>query len=315
MNIVFFGTENFSKTILESIIKANYKVVAVVSQNDKVSGRGNKVKFSEVKKYCIENNIPLLQYVSVSKEGEEDLKKLSADLFITASFGQILKQNILDIPKYGTVNVHASLLPKFRGPAPIEGAIISGENKTGVTIMQTDIGLDTGDIYFSKEIEILKSDTADSMFLKLANLGAKAIVEFLDNFDYYKDKHFKQDETKSSYFGKLKKEDARINFCSNTLNLVNLIRGRSTTSTTYFVYNEKRIKVLFATASEFKIDYDYACGTVINANNKAGLIVKTSDGAIRLNVVQLEGKNVLNDTALLNGFKIVLGSNLNEIVE
>lgn len=315
MRIVFFGTEEFSAAVLNGILETENEVVAVVSQEDKMNGRGNVVNFSAIKRVCIEKNIKILQYSSVSKEGEEDLKDLKPDLFITASFGQILKQNILDIPRYGTVNVHASLLPKYRGPAPIEGAIISGEKKTGITIMQTDAGLDTGDIFFAREMEIEQSDTADSCFKKLSVLASESIKEFLNNFNYYKTRHYKQDEKLATYFGKLKKEDALLSFNKSSFELVNLIRGRSTTSTCYTEVYGKRLKVLFASVVDSSLleDIDkFNFGEVIIANPKSGLIVRTLDGAIRLNLVQLEGKKVMDDRSLLNGFRIEVGLNLNK---
>ena len=155
MKIVFFGTGEFSATILKGLIDNNYNVVAVVSQPDKVNARNNKIVFSSIKKYCLEKNLPIYQFNKLNIEGEEILKSFDADLFITASYGQIIKQNILDIPKLGIVNVHTSLLPKYRGPAPIQWAILNGEKKTGVTIMRTELGLDTGNIYLQKEIQIL----------------------------------------------------------------------------------------------------------------------------------------------------------------
>ena len=181
MKIVFFGTGEFSATILKGLIDNNHNVVAVVSQPDKVNARNNKIVFSSIKKYCLEKNLPIHQFNKLNIEGEEILKGYDADLFITASYGQIIKQNILDIPKLGTVNVHTSLLPKYRGPAPIQWAILNGEKKTGVTIMRTELGLDTGNIYFQKEIAIEPEDTSSSVFNKLATLGIECLEEFLNN--------------------------------------------------------------------------------------------------------------------------------------
>ena len=152
MRIVFFGTGDFSAKILTGLLDAGRDVVAVVSRVDKVNARNNQIVFSPIKKLCLEKGIKLLQYAKLNLEGEEELKALNPDLFITASYGQIIKQNILDIPKIMTVNVHASLLPKYRGPAPIQGAIIGGEKTTGITIMKTELGMDTGDMFLKKEM-------------------------------------------------------------------------------------------------------------------------------------------------------------------
>ena len=170
MKIVFFGTGYFSTSILKSLVEAGRQVAAVVSQPDKVNGRNGKVSFSSIKQFCIQNNIQLFQFEKLNRDGEELLKSLEPDIFITASYGQIIRQNILDIPKLGTYNVHASLLPKYRGSAPIQWAIMNGETVTGVTIMKTELGLDSGEMYLKKQINIEPEDTSSSVFNKLATL-------------------------------------------------------------------------------------------------------------------------------------------------
>ena len=234
MRIVFFGTGDFSTDILKGLIASNKQVVAVVSQPDKVNGRNNKTTFSTIKKYCVENNIPLYQFAKLNLEGESVLKELNPDIFITASYGQIIKQNILDIPRFGTINVHASLLPKYRGSAPIQWAIINGETKTGITIMRTELGLDTGDIYFSREIDVLEEDTLSSVFKKLATLGIECLDEFFNNFDYYINHHTKQNEAEASYYPMLKKEDYLLNFNQTSKQIFNRVRGLENC---YFIYN------------------------------------------------------------------------------
>ena len=165
MKIVFFGTSNFSRLVAEKILNSDHNIVAIVAQPDKVNGRNNKVTFNEMKVFALEHNIPIYQFAKLNLEGEEILKSLNADLFVTASYGQIIKQNILDICPI--INVHGSLLPKYRGPAPIQWSIINGEKVTGVTIMQTELGLDCGEMYLKKELEILPTDTCDTLFEKL----------------------------------------------------------------------------------------------------------------------------------------------------
>ena len=233
MRIVFFGTGDFSTTVLKGLIDDNKEVVAIVSQPDKVNARNNKVVFSSIKKFALDNNIPIYQFERLSRDGEEVLKTLNPDIFVTASFGQIIKQNILDIPRFGTINVHASLLPKYRGPAPIQWAIINGEKKTGITIMRTELGLDTGDIYFSREISIEPEDTSTSVFNKLAVLGIDCLKEFFNNFDYYINNHTPQDESKASYYPMFKKEDFLLDFNDCAFNICNKIRGLENC---YFVY-------------------------------------------------------------------------------
>lgn len=299
MKIVFFGTNEFSTTILNGLIEKNRDVVAIVSQPDKVNGRNNKIVFSPVKKLALEKNIPLYQFEKLNRDGEI-LKTYNPDLFITASYGQIIKQNILSIPKFCTINVHASLLPKYRGPAPIQWAIMNGEKKTGITIMKTDIGCDTGDIYFEKELEILDTDTATSVFNKLATLGVECINEFLDNFEYYKDRHFPQDEASATYLPMIKKEDYLLNFDQNAKALCDKIRALENC---YFIYKGVRYKVLFAVISNLA----GLPGEILTCDGKNGLIIGTKDKAIEVLTIQPEGKQKISALSYMNSNKFTKG--------
>ena len=300
MKIVFFGTNDFSATILKGMIDNGKNIIAIVSQPDKINGRNNKITFSPVKKLANDKNIPIYQFEKLNRDGEDTLKNLSPDLFVTASYGQIIKQNILDIPKFGTVNVHASLLPKYRGPAPIQWAIMNGEKKTGITIMKTDIGMDTGDIYFEKEIEILDTDTSSSVFIKLATLGVECINQFRNNFDYYKDRHYPQDEKLSSYFPMIKKEDYLINFNTTSKYLCDKIKALENC---YFIYKDIRYKVLFASINELK----GKPGEILSCDGKKGLIIATKDKAIEILFIQPEGKQKMLALSFMNSNKFKLG--------
>ena len=300
MKIVFFGTGEFSTTILKGLIDEGREVVAVVTQTDKVNARNNKVVFSSIKQFCLNNNIALHQFEKLNLEGEEILKSYEPDIFVTASYGQIIKKHILDIPKYGTVNVHASLLPKYRGPAPIQGAILNGEKKTGITIMKTDIGCDTGDIYFSREIPIENEDTSTSVFNKLATLGVECINEFFNNYDKYKDSHTPQDNSKATYFPMIKKEDYLIDFNTCSFDLCNKIRALENC---YFMYKEMRFKVLFAVVNE----KSGTPGEILACNGKAGLIIATKDRAIEVVTIQPEGKQKMFAIQYMNSNKFTLG--------
>ncbi len=305
MKIVFFGTGEFSATILKGLIDDNKNVVAVVSQPDKVNARNNKIVYSQIKKYCLENNIPIYQFNNLNKEGEEILKSLNPDIFVTASFGQIIKQNILDIPKFGTINVHASLLPKYRGPAPIQWAIMNGEKKTGITIMRTELGLDTGDIYFSREIDIEPEDTSTSVFNKLATLGIDCLKEFFNNFDDHINNHTKQDESKATYFPMIKKEDYLIDFNTCAFDLCNKIRALENC---YFIYKGMRFKVLFAVPNE-RIGQ---VGEILTCNGKTGLIIACKDRAIEVVTIQPEGKQKMFALQYMNSNKFTLGDVINK---
>ena len=307
MRIVFFGTNEFSATILKGLIDNNFEVVAVVSQPDKINARNNKIEFSKVKKFCLENALPIYQFEKLNRDGEEVLKAYNADLFITASYGQIIKQNILDIPSLCTLNVHASLLPKYRGPAPIQWAIMNGETKTGITIMETNAGLDTGDMLLKKEIEILPEDTSSSVFEKLSTLGVECIVETLNNFKQYFSNKQKQDETQASYYPMIKKEDYQLDFNSLTYNLCNKIRALEKC---YFVYSGVRYKVLFACKSNLSGNP----GEILTCSGKTGLVIGTRDGAIEIVKIQPEGKQAMFAIALMNSNKFKLGDVIETVV-
>lgn len=303
MRIVFFGTGDFSATILAGLLDNGYEVVAVVSQPDKVNGRNNKVINSPIKTLCMERNLPLYQFAKLNLEGEEILRSLDCDIFITASYGQIIKKNILDIPPKGVFNVHGSLLPKYRGPAPIQWAIINGETTTGVTIMRTEIGLDCGEMYLKREMTITEEDTASSVFKRMATLGVDCLLEFLANFDYYLAHGEPQNEQEVSYYPMLKKEDSKLNFNNKARELNNLIRGREMNATCYFVYKASRYKVYFARVS----DYTGLPGEILYADSKHGLVIGCLDGAIEIVELQPEGKARMQARAYMNSNKFIKG--------
>ena len=307
MNIVFFGTNEFSATVAEAIFKSEHKILAIVAQPDKANSRGGKVKFNALKQFALNNDIPLHQFAKLNIEGEEVLREYNADFFVTASYGQIIKQNILDLPKYSIVNVHGSLLPKYRGPAPIQWSIINGEKVTGVTIMKTELGLDCGEMYLKKEIEITPDDTSDSLFSKMAIVGGEAIVEFLDNAEHYINNGEPQNESEMTYYPMLTKEMAHIDFNTPSEKLVNLIRGQYSCNTMYFMFNGARYKVGFAKV----VDMKGQTGEVLEASAKKGLIVATSDSAIEIITIQPECKPMMDARAFCNGGKINIGDILN----
>ncbi len=308
MNIVFFGTNQFSATVAEAIYNSGHKILAIVAQPDKANSRGGKVKFNALKQFALDKNIPLHQFDKLNLEGEDILREYNADFFVTASYGQIIKQNILDLPKYSIVNVHGSLLPKYRGPAPIQWSIINGEKVTGVTIMKTELGVDSGEMYLKKELEILPTDTSDSVFNKLSTLGGVAIVEFLDNYKYYIANGEPQDENEKSYYPMLTKEMAKIDFNTPSEKLVNLIRGQYSCNTMYFMFNGARYKVGFAKV----VDLKGKPGEVLEASAKKGLIVATNDSAIEIITIQPEGKSMMSSKAFCNSGKIKVGDILNK---
>ena len=251
MKIVFMGTPDFALYALEALVKSRHEIVAVVTQPDRPGNRGVTV-FSPIKKYAIEQGIPVYQYEKISREGVADLRALSADLFVTVAFGQLLSKEIIDIPPYGIINVHASLLPKYRGSSPIQWAIIKGETVTGVTIMQTAEGLDTGDILYTEKLSINPFDNAGSMFEKLGALGARTLVEYLELLESGKaPAPTPQREEEASYYPMLKKSDGRIDWSNSADDVRNKMRGVTPWPGAFTKMGDKTVKITtpnFATA-------------------------------------------------------------------
>ncbi len=304
MKIVFFGTGEFSAVVLKSLVESGKNVVAVVSQPDKVNGRNGKIIYSPIKQFCLSNDIKLFQFEKLNRDGEAELKALNPDVFVTASYGQIIKQNILDIPRFGTYNVHASLLPKYRGSSPIQWAIMNGEKTTGITIMKTELGLDCGDMYLQKEIQIEDSDTSSSVFNKLAILGAECINEFLDNIEFYLKNGKKQDESQMTYFPMIKKEDYLLDFNLTANAFVNKVRALENC---YFVYNGMRYKVQKASS----VKMQGKPGEILSCNSKSGLIIATKTDAVEIETIQPEGKQKMPAKAYMNANKFCLHDVIN----
>ena len=318
MKIAFLGSPEFSKIVLESLFNSHHEVVCVVTNLDKEIGRGHKVVFSPVKQFAIENNIPVLQFNRVSKEGEEDIKAFNPDVLVTASFGQILKQNILDIAPKGVINVHTSLLPKYRGSAPINWAIIKGETLTGVTIMKTNLGLDTGDIMLSKTLEILPDETTGELTPRLAELGSIALLEALDLIEQGKDKYTPQDESQSSYYPMLTKEMAKLDFTKSAQEIQNLCNGLNPWPICFVCLNEQtgeRLKVYKAKPYlNYQKDLDlnaFKFGEVVFASAKTGLVVRCGDGLVLLDLIQAPNSKVMPSKSYLNGKSIEIGKIFN----
>ena len=224
MKVVFFGTPDFAVEPLKKIISGRHEVIAVVTQPDRSKGRSGKPVFSPVKEVAVSFGIPVLQYEKIRKEGVEDLKKLSADIFVTCAYGQILSQEIIDIPPHGIINIHASLLPRYRGAAPIQWSILSGDEETGVTIMRTEAGVDTGDVILQKSVKIGSDETAGELFGKLSSLGADLINEALDLIAEGKAEYKKQDESLATHVRMLRKEDGLIDWSLPAKRIYDLVR-------------------------------------------------------------------------------------------
>lgn len=310
MKIVFMGTPDFSAIVLEKLNSA-YEVSAVVTGLDKPVGRGYQLKPSPLKVKAEQLGIPVLQYEKVSRDGIEDMQKLNPDVVVTAAFGQILSEKFLAIPKCGVLNVHASLLPKYRGSSPIQWSIINGDEKSGITIMRTVKAVDAGDILLKKETPIGKKETAGELFDRLAILGGEAIVEALGLLESGKAVFIPQDDCEATHCSMISKEDGKIDFSKTARQIDCFVRGMTPWPSAFTHVFDKTLKVFEVEQADFDGDTSaFECGQVVKANAKEGLFVKVLDGVIRLNQIQLEGAKRMSDTAFLLGRNIQTGTSL-----
>ena len=290
------GTPLVAKRPLEELVKAGHEVVLVVTQEDKPnSRRGNKVIYSPVKQLALDLGIEVFQPKKVSEE--ENAKKiidLKADAIVVCAFGQLLKKNILSATKYGCLNIHASLLPKYRGAAPVNRVIIDGEEKTGICIMQMDEGLDTGDIILEKEILLDDKINSGLLFEKISEEGSLGIVEALELLEKGEATFKKQEDNLSTYANKILKEECRINWAKSAREIHNLIRGLSPIPTAFTYLEEKQVKIL-----ESKVineDSEKEPGTILGFDKKDGILVATARGIIGILSLKMEGKRQMNHT-------------------
>ena len=308
MKIVFMGTPDFAVGALEALVEAGHEVVAVVTQPDKPKGRGKEMQQTPVKACALKHNIEVFQSVKIkTPEAVEVLKGYGADLFVVAAFGQILSKEILDMPKFGCVNIHASLLPKYRGAAPIQWAILDGEKETGVTIMQMNEGLDTGDMLTKVIVPIEDTDTGESLFDKLAEAGAKLLIETIPQIEAGTLHPEAQDDSLSTYAKMIKKEMGLIDWKKEAVVLERLVRGMNSWPSAYTHFNGKTLKVWEA-GVELK-EAKAEPGTVVEVT-KNSIKVQTGQDLLVLKQIQLEGKKRMDVASFLLGYKVEVGTML-----
>lgn len=305
MKIVYMGTPDFAVGPLKALVEAGHTVTAVITQPDKPKGRGGKVQFTPVKECALEYGIPVWTPVKIkTPESVAQLKEYEADVYVVAAFGQILSQEILDIPRFGCLNIHASLLPKYRGAAPIQWAILNGEEKTGVTIMQMDAGIDTGDMLLKRELPIAADETGGSLFDKLAKVGSELIVEALEKLEKGELSAEKQDDSQSCYAKMLSKAQGQINWKDTSVEIERLIRGLNPWPSAYTALGGKSLKIWEAVLTGKEADGEP--GTV-SAVTKDSICVNTGKGQLALLSVQLEGKKRMAVKDFLLGYRIEKG--------
>jgi methionyl-tRNA formyltransferase len=298
IKIVFMGTPDFSVEVLTGLIE-NYNVVAVVTQPDKQVGREGKIKMSPVKECAIKHNIDVLQPIKMRKEFQMVLD-YEPDMIVTCAYGQILPKEIIDYPKHKCINVHASLLPKYRGGAPIHHSIIAGDKKTGITVMHMDYGMDNGNILTQREVEITNIDTAETLFGKLKIVGRELLLDTLPKILNNEISPQIQNEEEVTYAYNIKPEDEVVNFSKKTIDVYNQIRGLNSWPVAYTMLDNKRIKVWESIISDDKISG--TPGKIISLDNN-GIGVETLDGLIYLTVIQPEGKKRMLSKDYINGIK------------
>lgn len=302
MKVIFMGTPDFSVGTLEALVEAGHEVVLAVTQPDKPKGRGKEMQFTPVKEAALRHDIPVFQPKKVrDPECMEELRKYHADIMVVIAFGQILPQEILDMTPYGCVNVHASLLPKYRGAAPIQWSIIDGEEVTGVTTMQMDAGLDTGDMLLKTEVKIDADETGGSLHDKLADAGATLCVETLKALEEKTVTPEKQGETPTAYAKMLDKKLGNIDWTMDAVSIERLIRGLNPWPSAYTMWNGKVMKIWRGEVLE--ASGEQMPGTIV-AVSKDSFTVQTGKGQLRILELQLQGKKRMDAAAFLRGYKL-----------
>ena len=296
LNILFMGTPDFAQESLKSLVENNYKVIGVVTNPDKPKGRGMKLVASPVKEYALEKNIPVYQPIKVrnNKEFIDKIKTLNPDVICVVAYGKILPKEILEIPKYGCINVHASLLPKYRGAAPIQWAVLNGDKETGVTTMYMDVGMDTGDMILKEKVEIGEDETTGELWDRLSKIGGELLVETLKQIENGTAPREKQSNN-FTMAPMLNKEMSKIDWKNKTAKEIkNLVRGLNPIMGAYTFLKCKKIKFWKVDVSNKKLDEiedvdNLENGTILLADQKEGLFIKTKEGVLK--VIEIQGEN------------------------
>ena len=309
MKIVFMGTPDFAKESLEAVYNAGHEILAVATNPDKPKGRGMKLVASPVKEFASEKNLKIYQPEKVKKNLEfiEEIKKLEPDVICVVAYGKILPQEILEIPRLGCINVHGSLLPQYRGAAPIQWAVLNGDKTTGVTTMYMDVGMDTGDMILKEETEIGENETTGELWERLAQIGAKLLVKTLEQIENGTAPRIPQG-TDFTMAPMLDKEMSKIDWENKTAKEIkNLVRGLNPIMGTYSYLDGKKIKI-WKVDTLPSDDYDAENGTVIKADSKDGLYIKAKEGIIKVLEIQGENAKKMNIKDFLRGNMIAVGS-------
>ncbi len=304
MNILYMGTPDFAVYTLEALLK-NHNVVAAISQPDKPKGRGKKLQPTPVKAAAEKYNIPVYQPNRIKDDDFCDfLETINADLYVVVAYGQILSERILNIPKYGCINVHGSLLPKYRGAAPIQWSIINGDEKTGVTIMYMDRLCDTGDMILKEEIKIEPDETYGTLHDKMAPIGAEVLLKAVELIEKNEADAEKQNDAEASYAPMISKEMGHINWNKSALEIKNLIQGFNPMPGAFTVYNDDNLKIWSCCISD---ETNGEIGEIIDVDKKKGFTVKCGDKSLLITEIQAKGGKRMKTTDYLRGHSIEKG--------
>lgn len=309
MRVCFMGTPDFGVKSLERLVKNGWDICAVVTQPDRAAGRGKKLQASPVKVKALELGLEVLQFERMrSREAIDTITALAPHVCVTAAYGQILSKEFLDIPPYGVINVHGSLLPKYRGAAPIQWAVINGETKTGITTMYTDVGMDTGDILLQRELQIGDDETSGELFERMSDLGAEVLIDSLELLKEGKAPRTPQNHQEATHSPMIKKDMAMIDFSKSSQRIHNLVRGMHPWPVAFTSYKGTGVKVHRTKITNAK----GKSGEVITSNSKQGLVIGTGDGAIEIVELQVAGSKRMDAKAYLLGREICVGSVMGE---
>jgi methionyl-tRNA formyltransferase len=304
LKIIFAGTPHFAAAALDTLLSQSFDVVAVLTQPDRPAGRGMQLTPGAVKQLALQHSLPVLQPRTLRDAAiQNEIAAFAADVMVVAAYGLILPQSVLQLPRYGCLNIHASLLPRWRGAAPIQRAILAGDSETGITVMQMDVGLDTGDMLLKKFCPITPQDNAQTLHDKLAALGAEAIVETLHVLQQNRLECTPQDASQTTYAAKLDKAEAQMNWANEATHLANAVRAYNPFPAATAIFNATSLKIWQASV---RADLQGTPGTVL-AIEKNGIIVACGQGALCLEVLQRPGAKALPAAQFVQGFAIHAG--------
>lgn len=307
MKIIFMGTPDFSVPTLRTLIESKHEVVACYTQPDKAKGRGNKLQMTPVKEVCIEASIPVYQPSRIRRQEEVEIfKSIDADIAVVIAYGQILPQSILEAPKYGCINIHASLLPKLRGAAPYQWAVVNGDDVTGITTMQMDVGMDTGDMLLKTIINIDQDETAGSLHDKLMVSGGDLILETLEQIEKGELSPMKQMDEEATYAPMLDKSHGHINWNKSAVEIERLVRGLNPWPSAFTHIDDKFLKIFGAEVVEIEGE-NQVPGTILDILPKVGFIVMCEDKGLLVKDVQLQGKKRMDAPSFMRGFALDIG--------